>query len=361
VGDLKSYSIAFFFSSLFLIAEKLPAHPLDVGYLAVQQKEDHLEVSLELNPKMAETLLGNANAGKDKNQNEALLQSTLFGTKVKSPAGICQWNNGSVSLKSNELLTLSAQIRCSESDPETLELSPSFLQKLPTTFQLFVRSDLGGSTPSLFVADKDSPIHLSPRRSRGLMTFIYMGMQHIGITPDQWMHGGRIGLPDGIDHILFIVALILACFHFRNIVFAATGFTIGHSLTLALGAYDVVHLPQKLVESAIAMSIAWMGIEALLRRQRKRLWIETSLFGLVHGLGLASALQELNLHGLTKVKALFGFNVGVEIGQLGVVAVIFPTLLLISRWPKFSLAVVRTAASLVSICGLFWMVSRLAA
>ncbi len=332
------------------------AHPLDVGYLVVREKAEVLEVTLEINPEMAK--IGDTSVAENK---ERLLKGTLLNASVTNGTEDCPWSDGNVVTTSSQQINISAKIKCPTVHPINLKLNLVFLKKLPSTFQLFVRTELEGSDTTLFVADKAAPIQITRSDRKGFATFLYMGMQHIGVTPDQWMHEGKFGLPDGIDHILFIVALILACMNFTNILFAATGFTIGHSLTLALGAYDLVHLPQKLVESAIALSIAWMGVEALLQRKRKRLWIETSLFGLVHGLGLASALQELQLFGSTKVKALLGFNVGVEFGQIAVVIVVLPILLGLSRWPKISLAVVRAAACLVSICGLFWMVTRLAA
>ena len=111
-----------------------------------------------------------------------------------------------------------------------------------------------------------------------------------------------------------------------------TAFTVAHSITLSLAALGLVHVPARIVEPLIAASIVWVAVENLVAPGGVgRRWLIAAAFGLVHGLGFASALIELDLSRETLVRALIGFNVGVELGQLAFVAVVMPPLAWASR------------------------------
>ena len=169
----------------------------------------------------------------------------------------------------------------------------------------------------------------------------------------------------GWDHLAFVLCLCLLI-RGRAMIFLITAFTIGHSLSLALAFLGILHVPRPPVEALIALSIAVLAREAFLARDRqdqKTLWLRYILlvvgFGLIHGLGFASALRELGVSPSIRALGLVSFNIGVEIGQLLFVGMVTTVLLLAERLGiarPIRLAAVVSAGTL----GGFWMVERLA-
>jgi HupE/UreJ protein len=156
----------------------------------------------------------------------------------------------------------------------------------------------------------------------------------------------------GYDHLLFLLALLLPGGGPLALLKIITAFTIAHSVTLSLAVLQVVTLPDRLVEVVIALSIAFVAAENLfLDVMVSRRWLVSFCFGLVHGFGFSSALRELGLpaHGL--LLSLFGFNLGVEVGQALVVAVCLPALLLLrgTRWQDRAVASSSLAILLVGV------------
>jgi hydrogenase/urease accessory protein HupE len=131
----------------------------------------------------------------------------------------------------------------------------------------------------------------------------------------------------GYDHVAFIAAVVLWARRFWPVVKVVTAFTIAHSITLSLAALDVVRIPSAVIEPAIAASIVYVAAENFLSRDVGKRWRVTFAFGLIHGFGFASALQELGLPRNALVPALASFNIGVEIGQVAIVCLIIPALL----------------------------------
>jgi len=159
----------------------------------------------------------------------------------------------------------------------------------------------------------------------------------------------------GIDHVLFLVALLLGARGLGTVVKLATAFTAAHSVTLALGALGWVNVPAEIVEPLIALSIAYVAAEAVLGGDsRHRLGIVFA-FGLLHGLGFAGSLS---WSGDLDLAALATFNVGIELGQALIVLAVFPVLLLIRRlkWSPYAHA---CAAACAGGFGLLWFVERL--
>lgn len=164
----------------------------------------------------------------------------------------------------------------------------------------------------------------------------------------------------GIDHILFILGLFLLLPQWRPLVRQSLLFTLAHSITLALAAFKLVNIQGIWVEHLIALSIAWVGIENLLARRklgRKRM-ILVFCFGLLHGLGFASVLAEKlgSLSGSQLVGPLLGFNAGVELAQISVLAVAFALL-----WPvrKYALQVQTIGSAFIALAGIAWAIQRL--
>jgi len=141
----------------------------------------------------------------------------------------------------------------------------------------------------------------------------------------------------GFDHVLFIVALILPGGTVLSLAAMVTAFTVAHSITLALSVLGIATLPSQIVEPVIALSIAYVAFENLaMKRALSRRWAVSFLFGLVHGFGFAGALAEVGLPASGLASALIGFNLGVEAGQLLIVATLLPILMWLQRfaWEK---------------------------
>ncbi|MEM6512768.1 MAG: HupE/UreJ family protein [Pseudomonadota bacterium] len=177
-------------------------------------------------------------------------------------------------------------------------------------------------------------------------------------------------LPGGLDHILFVLALFLTSTRLRALVLQVTMFTLAHSLTLGLAAAGWIALNSAWVEALIAATIAFVAIENLFvkRLPSWRLPL-VFLFGLLHGLGFAGFFAELGLPDQQFFTGLIGFNVGVEIGQIGVVFVALMIARLLQRgfaaWQlpetTYRRCVVLPSTLLIAAVGLFWTVERLLA
>jgi len=166
----------------------------------------------------------------------------------------------------------------------------------------------------------------------------------------------------GLDHLLFLVALLLGARTLRGVVTAATTFTVAHSVTFLLAGIGVVSLPAVIVEPVIALSIVAAAAATLSRRElpdRVRMPVVFA-FGLLHGLGFASALGIDEPWSWELLLSLLAFNLGIEAVQLGLIAVAFPLLVLLRRTAVADPAT-RVAGLLVGVVGLFWFVVRVVA
>lgn len=179
---------------------------------------------------------------------------------------------------------------------------------------------------------------------RAVGGFILLGIEHI-LT--------------GYDHMLFLLSLLMVGASLRQLIKIVTAFTVAHSITLSLATLGLVDLPSRWVESAIALSITYVAAENVWRGSASigSRWLVTFGFGLVHGLGFASALTEMHLPRANVAASLVGFNLGVEIGQVTVIVLAFLVLDALRQWtwaPAFR-RVVSVAAALV---GFFWFIQR---
>ncbi len=176
--------------------------------------------------------------------------------------------------------------------------------------------------------------------------------------------GVRHILPDGLDHILFVLALFLSSTRLRALVVQISTFTVAHTVTLGLVAAGAWSPPTALAEPLIAATIAFVAIENLFLSDMPR-WrpVIVFVFGLVHGLGFAGFFGELGLPAGQFWSALIGFNVGVEIGQLGVVLAAF----LLARGarrrleleaPSWRRYVVLPCSALIGLAGVVWTIER---
>jgi len=135
----------------------------------------------------------------------------------------------------------------------------------------------------------------------------------------------------GYDHLAFLVGLLLTIKTLGSLVKLTTSFTLGHSLTLALATFNLVVLPSRLIESLIALTIAYIAIESFTGYTLAQRWKITFLFGLIHGFGFANVLRGMELNQKTLAVSLFSFNAGVEIGQVLFVCALLPAMFYLDR------------------------------
>jgi hydrogenase/urease accessory protein HupE len=190
------------------------------------------------------------------------------------------------------------------------------------------------------------PVNARPRE-RSNFGFLVLGVGHILA---------------GIDHLLFLAALLMVCESFWDVAKLVTSFTIAHSITLALAALEVVNIPSRVVEPAIAASIVYVGIENILRRPvpRTRVLVVFA-FGLAHGFGFAGVLREMGIARAAggAIGPLFCFNLGVELGQIAVAAPLVPLIWRLRRDPRFATRWAPAASALIAALGAFWFVQRI--
>lgn len=176
---------------------------------------------------------------------------------------------------------------------------------------------------------------------------------------------------EGVDHLLFVFALLLLVRGKARLFWAITAFTLAHSLTLAAATLGLVSLPSPPVEAVIALSIVFLAYELTLppdRRDRitdRSPWLVTFAFGLVHGLGFAGALREIGLPEGDIPLALFAFNLGVELGQIAFVVLMLSVFAIALRLSPGIRArrsqLIRTASYLIGSLAAFWVIERIAA
>lgn len=200
----------------------------------------------------------------------------------------------------------------------------------------------------------------APSALQTLRQYVVEGVWHIWI---------------GFDHILFLLALLLPSVLVRKdgqwqsvgslrqalveVLKVVTAFTLAHSITLSLAALGVVSLPSRLVESVIAASVVVAALNNLRGTIEGRRWVMAFVFGLIHGFGFASVLADLGLPQDALVLALVGFNVGVELGQLAIVAVFLPVAFALRGTSFYRVGVLKAGSVLVAILAGWWLVQRM--
>lgn len=204
----------------------------------------------------------------------------------------------------------------------------------------------------------DFPVALAPGAARP--TSVSKRLVNLVLSVGQFV---RLGfehiVPRGLDHILFVLGLFLLGGRLSTLLWQVTAFTIAHSLTLGLALYGVLRLPPHLVEPLIALSIVLVAVDNL--RGAGLHWWRVAVvfgFGLVHGMGFAAALRGMGLARSEFLRALFGFNVGVELGQLAVIAAAFAAVGWWRAKPRYRQFVVIPASVAIAGVALVWTVER---
>ena len=234
-----------------------------------------------------------------------------------------------------------------ETRPSVLGLAADveFFERLGPQHTNFVRFAADGrSQPAVITLDRSRAVFSTGYRPRleQCLAFIRLGIGHIFL---------------GYDHVVFLVALIVVGGRLAQLVKIVTAFTVAHSLTLVLATLQIVTLPARLVEGTIALTIAYVAFDNFFVAGTAHRPLLTFCFGLVHGFGFAHALQEMDLPRSELVPTLVSFNLGVEVGQLAILALLFPVTLWLAR-QRFSQLVVATTSGAAFLCGVGWFVQR---
>ncbi len=232
--------------------------------------------------------------------------------------------------------------------------------------------DLSSLTPSAPSSDQDARRSARPGVPERERRYEDLASKALGVdlpedagadvhpmaTLAHFVREGVLHIFSGYDHIAFIVTLVLGLATWRRLALIVTSFTAAHSLTLALATLGLVTLPPLLVEPLIALTVFLVAADALLRPKAPPRPIVAFGFGLIHGLGLSNVLRDLSLTGRELLPALLGFNVGVEIGQLAIVAPIFVVVVRLRRRPETFARVRRNVCLLVALASAVWIVLR---
>jgi len=168
-------------------------------------------------------------------------------------------------------------------------------------------------------------------------------------------------IPQGLDHILFVAGLCLLSTKIKTIIWQATAFTVAHSITLALSMKNIIVAPPAIVEPIIALSILFVAIENIILKELKP-WrvLIVFLFGLIHGMGFASSLNEIGLPPGKFYTSILSFNIGVELAQIAVITALFLLIIIPMRGKAwYRKAVVYPLSILIGIIAAYWTVERM--
>ena len=244
---------------------------------------------------------------------------------------------------------------------------PADVRELEIDYRLFAATDAGHRGLARLVGAAGEPLVLTPGAgpqrlgvsSRGFGGFVLEGMGHIA---------------SGLDHVLFLVTLLLVAVWRRagagwaprasarsasaETLRLVTAFTIAHSITLGLAASGLIDPPTRWVESLIALTVLLAALDNLRPFVPGPRWSMVAVFGLVHGVGFAGPLKDLGLRGAELVLPLLGFNLGVELGQLAVVALLLPVALALRDRAAYRRWIVPGGSSAVAALALVWCVER---
>lgn len=182
-----------------------------------------------------------------------------------------------------------------------------------------------------------------PVESKNFGAFFMMGIEHILL---------------GYDHLVFLLGLVLVGGRPRSLLLVVTAFTLAHSITLGLAVLGIWAPSPRIVEPLIALSVAYVGVENQFVKDAEKRWRITFPFGLIHGFGFAGALGEIQLPKADVPKALLGFNLGVEAGQLATLAVVLPLIAVARKREWFKNRGVRLLSWGIAALGLVWFVAR---
>ncbi|MBA4602216.1 HupE/UreJ family protein [Thermoactinomyces mirandus] len=337
------------FFGVFLTAPVVQAHPLFSVATDLKVGENEIEMSLLINDALLKKVPGedlsveNGLSGKKKQE---------IGNYIKK--GFVVKNNGRPmtgrieEIARPDLSHVRVKIRfTSQQKVEKVDLFYSMFFEIDKSRHQNIVTIHDDGKESRFVFH-DSERHLSFTKESRLSIwltvrqFIQIGMEHI------WF---------GFDHLAFLAALFVAGGGWKHLLKVITSFTIAHSITLFLAVMDIVAVPSKWVEALIALTIVYVAVENQWFRSPEHRPTVTFFFGLIHGLGFAGSLSEIQLPKDSFLAALFSFNLGVELGQIVIFLCLIPVSLLLKRLVQ-GRWLVQGVSGIIALFGIFWFVER---
>jgi hypothetical protein len=293
----------------------------------------------------------------------ALVAAIVEKTKVTAGSAPCPGSLQSATLTEADGITLSADFDC-PSGSTSAHVELGFIDGLSPGHRHEASIVSAGRTTEMFAHTGESSFD------------VVGGGQPSGATPTvpratvatSIVQMGVLHILSGYDHLMFLLGLLLLGGRTRALVAIVTAFTVGHSISLAIATLGGAAPSSRWIEPAIALSIAYVGVENILALRRPpaeiarlvdRRWLLTLPFGLVHGFGFAGALIELELPRARLPFALFSFNLGVELGQLAVIALALPLFQLARRAPWFRERGPRALSGAIAMVGFVLAVMRL--
>ena len=243
---------------------------------------------------------------------------------------------------------------CGDALPRRIELEYSLFADLDPTHRGLLRASFGERTVTGVLGPDQPRLALDPDGRSRWEQFVDYGREGIWHI---WI---------GFDHVLFLLSLLLPAVllaqrfapAFWDVFKVVTAFTVAHSITLALAALSVVTLPSRLVESAIAASVVLAALNNLWPVVQRARWLVAFTFGLIHGFGFASVLADLGLPQESLVVALLGFNLGVEAGQLVIVALFLPLAYAVRDTWFYRRVVLVGGSVAITLIAALWLVER---
>jgi hypothetical protein len=344
-----------------MTAGQAGAHPLDVGYLRMERTGEGVAVVFEVEAPTLAHVVGKTPETLDVEHHAAELAAATYRlAPIIADTGACEWTSTTAEIRPGTATVVQlGNARCPRG-MRSLRWDLPIVERLLPTFELLVKAYVFSDHVTSLRKGSTLLSLGGGHGDRGLLDIVLSGVHHIGATPSEW-HGGRgWKFPEGIDHILFLLALILRGGSLRRLLGIVTGFTVGHSVTLALATFGVLRIPQGIVEPLVALTIAITAVEVFVGKFERHRWKLAMGFGLIHGFAFANAIIGLQLSGGHAVLALLAFNGGVEIGQILIIALVAPLIVAMHKYrPAEAVWVVRAAATGIFIAAIYWFVQRL--
>ena len=358
---------------LVLMAGTALAHKSSDSYLTVQARGDQVSVQWDIALRDIQFATGLDANGDDQitwgelQQKQRELQAWASSRLSLQRGGACTFTPQALQVGEHTdggYAVLAWSGRCPQQHGP-LSIQYSLLFDLDAQHRGLLKLDLDGATHSAVLGPQSGVLQFSEATTAGVqfLQYLWQGVWHIWI---------------GFDHILFLLALLLPAVllprrrggqgggvrgvsRFKDaslsVLAVVTAFTLAHSITLSLAALQIISLPSRLVESAIAASVVFAAANNLVPMVQGR-WLMAFFFGLIHGFGFASVLTELGLPTGALAVSLVGFNLGVELGQLAIVAVFLPLAFVLRHTPFYQRGVLLGGSWAALLVALAWFVER---
>ena len=342
---------------LFFTFVSLRAHPLNTSNIEIYLNKPQATLSLRFyifNLKPLLMLQGDPTAAIVIKHKSEVLHYIQQSIQIKNGADRCRLTPLLFRIEEEIALQSEFQIVCREAI-ENLSINYSLFFEVDKT-QEGVMQLLTPNDEKLFIfSPHQKEYHLkldAPLKELDFQNFIIEGIWHI------W---------EGVDHILFLLMLLLPSVLLHNsfretlleVLKVVTAFTLSHSLTLLLSMFGVLNPPEQIIETLIALSVLFTALNNIYPFvSYRREWLIAFLFGFIHGFGFANAMHQMQLKSSNFVSAVFGFNFGVEIGQVVIVALVLPLLFTLSTKKIYQSLILPAFSLVVAAIALFWAIKR---